>query len=150
VSSRRFSTTPTARSIGREGEGRGRGREGKKTRRIINGVRKGPEKGRFTKRHFASAGVHGEKVIGIDIRPLKEFARKKMPLSPLREVLLIEEDVIDANAFLAKLPLWLRLSWFLGEPVETKNSIVWRAHSREFTQPTECGFYDTRGDSSDE
>jgi hypothetical protein len=60
------------------------------------------------------------------------------------------EGVIDANAFLAKLPVWSRLSWFLGESVETKSSIPWRSRSRELTQPSECGFYDTRGDSSDE
>jgi hypothetical protein len=86
----------------------------------------------------------------VNIHPIKEFARKKMPPSPLREVLLIEDDVIDANAFLAKLPLWLRLSWFLGESVETKSNIPWRSRPKELTQPTECGFYDSRGDSSDE
>lgn len=49
----------------------------------------------------------------IDVRPLKQFAYEKLPESPLKEILLIEDDILDIDAFLARLPIWLRLSKLL-------------------------------------
>jgi hypothetical protein len=46
----------------------------------------------------------------IDIRPLKAFVSEKFPKdSPLREALLAERDVLDAQEFLAKMETWLNL-----------------------------------------
>ncbi|MEM2028529.1 MAG: hypothetical protein QXS05_04005 [Candidatus Bathyarchaeia archaeon] len=47
--------------------------------------------------------------IDIDIRPLKNFARK-LPPCALRTVLLAEDDFIDLTRFFALIPLWLRLA----------------------------------------
>lgn len=47
----------------------------------------------------------------VDVRALKSFAFEKLPKGwPLREILLSDEDELDVNVFLARLPLWLRLS----------------------------------------
>ena len=46
----------------------------------------------------------------IDIRPLKAFVSEKFPKNwPLREALLAERDVLDAEEFLAKMETWLNL-----------------------------------------
>jgi len=46
----------------------------------------------------------------IDIRPLKAFVSEKFPRNwPLREALLAERDVLDAEEFLAKMETWLNL-----------------------------------------
>jgi hypothetical protein len=46
----------------------------------------------------------------IDIRPLKAFVSEKFPKSsPLRETLIAERDVLDAQEFLAKMETWLNL-----------------------------------------
>ena len=46
----------------------------------------------------------------INIKSLKEFAVKELPVdSPLREVLISEPDIVEVNEFLAKLPIYLRL-----------------------------------------
>jgi hypothetical protein len=46
----------------------------------------------------------------INIRPLKDFAVCRLPAtSPLREVLLREEDEISVMSFLDRLPIWLLL-----------------------------------------
>lgn len=46
----------------------------------------------------------------IDIRPLKAFVSEKFPKNwPLREALLAERDVLDAQEFLAKMETWLNL-----------------------------------------
>lgn len=47
---------------------------------------------------------------GVDIRPLKEFARKYLEDYPaLREVILNDEDWIPAEEFMIKIKIWLRL-----------------------------------------
>jgi hypothetical protein len=47
----------------------------------------------------------------INISKLKEFVAENFPLgSPLQTVFVGENNVISAEAFLAKLPLWLKLS----------------------------------------
>lgn len=47
----------------------------------------------------------------ISIRKLKDFAYRELPKNwPLREILLLENEEIDVSTFLARLPLWLRLS----------------------------------------
>ncbi len=52
----------------------------------------------------------------VDIRGLKIFALDKLPLgSPLREVLLYENDMLDTSTFLARLFVWLRLRLRRGE-----------------------------------
>ena len=45
----------------------------------------------------------------IDMKPLKQFAYEKLPNCSLRNVLLIEADVLDTHTFLARLPIWLKL-----------------------------------------
>jgi len=50
----------------------------------------------------------------VNIQKLKEFALEKLPKnSALREVLISEEDKLDITIFLARLPVWLKLSRFL-------------------------------------
>ena len=50
----------------------------------------------------------------IKINALKEFASQRLPRNaPLREVLLSEEDELEVDVFLARLPIWLKLSNFL-------------------------------------
>jgi hypothetical protein len=47
----------------------------------------------------------------IDIRPLKAFASERLPKNwPLREALLAERDILEAQEFLAKMGTWLNLS----------------------------------------
>ena len=47
----------------------------------------------------------------VNISKLKNFAISKLPFgSPLREVLVSEDRELDVNTFLARLPLYLRLS----------------------------------------
>jgi len=47
----------------------------------------------------------------IDISKLRNFAANELPLgSPLREVLVSEDSELDVKTFLARLPLYLRLS----------------------------------------
>ena len=43
------------------------------------------------------------------MRPVKRFARNRLPESLIREVLLCEDDKLDAHTFLARLPVWLNL-----------------------------------------
>ena len=45
----------------------------------------------------------------IDLRPLKAFALKLPPNSPLRVVFLLEDEKLDVYTFLARMPVWLRL-----------------------------------------
>ena len=46
----------------------------------------------------------------INIKSIKEFAVKELPVgSPLREVLISEPDIVEVNEFLARLPVYLRL-----------------------------------------
>jgi len=50
----------------------------------------------------------------VNIQKLKKFALEKLPKnSALREVLISEEDKLDITVFLARLPLWLKLSQLL-------------------------------------
>jgi hypothetical protein len=50
----------------------------------------------------------------VNIKKLKEFVLEKLPKnSALREILISEEDELDINVFLARLPVWLKLSRFL-------------------------------------
>jgi hypothetical protein len=47
----------------------------------------------------------------VNISELKNFVIKNFPLeSPLKRVLVNEEDVLSAQDFLAKLSIWLKLS----------------------------------------
>ena len=51
----------------------------------------------------------------VDMRALKSFAIQKLPKEwPLREILLSDEDELEITVFLARLPLWLRLSRVSG------------------------------------
>jgi hypothetical protein len=46
----------------------------------------------------------------VDIRPLKLFAREKIPLKcVLRDLLLTDNDELEAAEFLVKTKVWLRL-----------------------------------------
>ena len=46
----------------------------------------------------------------IDLRKLKAFAIEKLPIkSPLRDVLLRERDEMQADEFIHKLSVWLKL-----------------------------------------
>lgn len=53
----------------------------------------------------------------VDIHKLKNFALNKIPKDwPLREILISENDELDVSVFLARVPLWLKLSRFsVGE-----------------------------------
>ncbi|MEM3697092.1 MAG: hypothetical protein QXQ94_06285 [Candidatus Bathyarchaeia archaeon] len=52
----------------------------------------------------------------VSIKKLKEFAIYKLPKnSALREILISEENELDINVFLARLPVWLKLSRFLKD-----------------------------------
>ena len=52
----------------------------------------------------------------VNIRKLKQFAFEKLPKNwPLREILLSEEDELEIHVFLARLPIWLRLSRITGK-----------------------------------
>jgi hypothetical protein len=47
----------------------------------------------------------------IDIRPLKAFASERLSRNwPLREALIAERDILEAQEFLAKMGTWLNLS----------------------------------------
>jgi hypothetical protein len=47
----------------------------------------------------------------IDLSDLKKFALERLPANcPLREVLLAEGDEVEISTFLARLPVYLRLS----------------------------------------
>lgn len=47
----------------------------------------------------------------VDITSLKEFVeRRLLPGSPLREVIVTDDDKMSSDAFVTKLPVWLRLS----------------------------------------
>ena len=45
----------------------------------------------------------------VNMKPLKQFAAKKLQDTPLRGVLLLEDDKLDVHSFLVKLPTWLQL-----------------------------------------
>ncbi len=50
------------------------------------------------------------------MKPLKQFAAEKLSNSPLREILLLEDEKIDIRSFLLKLPIWLQLiRWMNSE-----------------------------------
>jgi hypothetical protein len=47
----------------------------------------------------------------VNIRRLREFAFNELPKDwALREILLAESEEMEISVFLARLPLWLRLS----------------------------------------
>jgi len=51
-----------------------------------------------------------QRMVKIDIRPLKALILEKFPPNkPLRTVLLAERDLLEAKEFLAKLETWLNL-----------------------------------------
>jgi len=45
----------------------------------------------------------------INMKPVKRFAAERLPESPLKEILFLEDDTLDAYTFLARLPVWLKL-----------------------------------------
>jgi len=46
----------------------------------------------------------------IDIKKLKHFAYCSVPGSrPLYQIMLLEEDTMEIEVFLSRLPLWLKL-----------------------------------------
>jgi len=45
----------------------------------------------------------------VEIRRLKDFALRLPPNSPLRTILLLEDEKLDVHTFLARMPVWLRL-----------------------------------------
>lgn len=51
----------------------------------------------------------------VNLSRLKTFALEKLPKDwPLREILLAENEEIDVSTFLARLPLYLKLSTLKG------------------------------------
>lgn len=55
--------------------------------------------------------MFGSRLDKVDIRKLKSFAYGKLPRNlPIREILLLEEDELDVQVFLARLSIWLQLS----------------------------------------
>jgi hypothetical protein len=55
-------------------------------------------------------GTNSETSKNINMKPLKQFAAEKLSTSPLKEVLLLEDDRLDVHSFLVKLPTWLQLA----------------------------------------
>jgi len=56
----------------------------------------------------------------IEIRRLKTFAFTNFPKYwPIRQILLLEDDLLDVNVFLARVPLWLRLIKLSGDGEKT-------------------------------
>jgi len=52
--------------------------------------------------------VYGKKTV--NLTPLKNLAREQLPLHWItRELILTEDNELDASVFLARLPLYLRL-----------------------------------------
>jgi hypothetical protein len=45
----------------------------------------------------------------VDIKPLKQFAAEKLPETPLRGILLLEDDKMDVHSFVVKVQTWLQL-----------------------------------------
>jgi len=46
----------------------------------------------------------------VNIKKLKDFAYKSLPENwPLREILLSDNEEIDVQTLLARLPIWLKL-----------------------------------------
>lgn len=45
----------------------------------------------------------------IDMKPIKRFAAERLSESPLKKVLLLEDDKLDVHIFLARLPVYLNL-----------------------------------------
>jgi hypothetical protein len=55
----------------------------------------------------------------INMKPLKQFAAEKLSGSPLKEILQFEDDRLDVDSFLVKLPIWLQLvRWGKGKHYE--------------------------------
>ncbi len=50
----------------------------------------------------------------VDVRPLKRLALGLPKEHPLRAGLGVEDDVLPAEAFLSKVPVWLRLLQSVG------------------------------------
>jgi hypothetical protein len=56
----------------------------------------------------------------INMKPIKAFAFEKIPETwILREILLCEDDQLNVEVFLARLPIWLRLT----KPVEKSKEV---------------------------
>jgi len=55
-------------------------------------------------------GTNSETSNHVNMKPLKQFAAEKLSASPLKEVLLLEDDRLDVRSFLVKLPTWLQLA----------------------------------------
>lgn len=53
--------------------------------------------------------IHMPQKCHIDMTPVKRFAAERLPDCPLRDILLLEEDKLDAQTFLARFPVWLKL-----------------------------------------
>lgn len=51
----------------------------------------------------------------VDMKSLKQFAAEKLLSSPLKEILLLEDDKLDVYSFLIKLPTWLQLARWIKE-----------------------------------
>jgi len=52
----------------------------------------------------------------VNLRALKVFVRERLPSgSPLREVILIEDNEIPVNEFVGKIKTWLTLLWVVRE-----------------------------------
>lgn len=45
----------------------------------------------------------------VNMKQVKRFAAERLPECSLREILLLEDDKLDAHIFVARLPVWLRL-----------------------------------------
>lgn len=58
-----------------------------------------------------SEKIEARNLSEVDLRGLKRFASESLPVdSVLRGILVGEDDKITADTFLARLPVWLRLS----------------------------------------
>ena len=61
-------------------------------------------------RSLISTDMEDSQTATIRIARLKQVASDNLPKdSPLREVLLVDNDQLQVNDFLSRIPLWLRL-----------------------------------------
>lgn len=57
----------------------------------------------------------------LDIRPIKRFVAVKLPKEhPLHMVLLMDDDWLDVETFIGRIPIWLRLASLMHREANTQ------------------------------
>jgi hypothetical protein len=63
----------------------------------------------FLLKDIGMSRTNVENSVRVDIRPLKQFVAERFPETPLREILLLEDDKMDVNSFIIKVQTWFQL-----------------------------------------